>query len=252
MPRGMSYHCRWTKDHNELLWTVCRKQQWKRLDRIAKEGFTVKLMVFEDRFPTGIDRVVRIDNQSSWKHIVSVKVRALRMIEAGGDYLITHAVWNIRGKQTPFIATPVLLRRQTERADLLSIPIASPMRFLGRNMSVEIAIGIAVEALAALFLHGRLNVTRMHQTHRTARPLLRFLRCFVFSSRSLVVGWSSLVGYSIFLAHNRVHPSTGYKGAQGIPVEEPVDVDWEVYPRKVRIFICVWKFLTNCLRPCCF
>ena len=68
-------------------------------------------MAFEDGFATGIDRVVRIDNQSSGKHVVSVEVRALRMSDAGGNHLIAHTVWNVRGKQTPFIATTVLLGR---------------------------------------------------------------------------------------------------------------------------------------------
>ena len=76
-----------------------------------RRAIVTVLMAFEDGFATGIDRVVRIDNQSSGKHIVSVEVRALRMSDAGGNHLIAHAVWYVRGKQTPFITTTVLLGR---------------------------------------------------------------------------------------------------------------------------------------------
>ena len=76
-----------------------------------RRAIVTVLMAFEDGFAAGIDRVVRIDNQSSGKHIVSVEVRALRMSYAGGNHLIAHAVWYVRGKQTPFITTTVLLGR---------------------------------------------------------------------------------------------------------------------------------------------
>ena len=74
-----------------------------------RRDIVIVLMAFEDGFAAGIDRVVRIDNQSSGKHVVSVEVRALRMSDAGGNHLIAHAVWNVRGKQTPFITATVLL-----------------------------------------------------------------------------------------------------------------------------------------------
>ena len=76
-----------------------------------RRAIVTVLMALEDGFAAGIDRVVRIDNQSSGKHIVSVEVRALRMSDAGGNHLIAHAVWYVRGKQTPFITTTVLLGR---------------------------------------------------------------------------------------------------------------------------------------------
>ena len=76
-----------------------------------RRAIVTVLVAFEDRFSMGIDRVVRIDNQSSGKHVVSVEVRALRMSDTGGNHLIAHTVWNVRGKQTPFITTAMLLGR---------------------------------------------------------------------------------------------------------------------------------------------
>ena len=127
---------------------------------------------FENGLAISSDGVVRIDNESAGEDVLAVEVGALHITRDWKGHLVAHAVRNIGGKESPLVAAAELLRREAERADLLLLPIASPLVQPGLDVSVEVAVGVAVEALATPLLRGRLGIIRSDYAHGVLRSLL--------------------------------------------------------------------------------
>ena len=123
-------------------------------------------MAFENGLAISSDRVVRVDDESLWKDVLSVEVGALQFTQGGKWDLVPHAVRNVRGKETPLIPASEFLCCEAECADLILLPIASPLLQSGLNVPVKVTIGVAVETFTTSFLCGRLSVTNDDHRNR--------------------------------------------------------------------------------------
>lgn len=122
-------------------------------------------------------------------------------------HLVPHTMRNVRGKETPLVAASKLLGGETEGADLLLLPIASPLLQPGFDVPVEVAVGIAVQALATPLLRGRLDIIWRVRGNRMLRAPLLDRLVFVLRSLSDGLGGLLLLANAMSFAHLRIHPS---------------------------------------------